>query len=283
VEKIQQAIERARQQRASLSGQVGAPPTTSRPTAARPSANTAGVSGGLAAALQQARVFEPSTQHLRENRILAGSTDDARSDVFRKLRTQAMLRLQTLGGRSIMVVSARDGEGKTLVACNLAFGIAHQSAAPTFLLDMDFRRPSVHRAFGIEPEVSLTDVIEGRATLEEAVVRIADSQLYVLPQALKTEHAFEIVASQAARTLIQNLTNGVPSAKLVIDCPPLLLTDEPLVVQGYVDGCLLVVEQGRTTRDDVERSAEYLDEAKYLGSVLNRVVESEGSTYYGYR
>lgn len=276
MEKIQQAIERARQQRASLSAATAAPPGA-------PPASPAGVADGVAAALQRARVVEPPRQVLRENRILAAATDDARSDVFRKLRTQAMLRLQALGGRSIAVVSARDGEGKTLVACNLAFGIAHQTAAPTFLLDMDFRRPSVHRAFGFEPEVSLTDVIEGRATLDEVVVRIADSQLYLLPQARKNEHASEIVASQAARALIQSLVNGVPSAKLVIDCPPLLLTDEPLVVQGYVDGCLLVVEQGRTSRDDVERSAEYLDEAKYLGSVLNRVVESEGSTYYGYR
>jgi Mrp family chromosome partitioning ATPase len=79
------------------------------------------------------------------------------------------------------------------------------------------------------------------------------------------------------------LLSEVPSSKLVIDCPPLLMTDEPLVVQGYVDGCLLVVEQGRTSRDELQRATEYLDETKYLGSVLNRVEDSEASTYYGYR
>ncbi len=278
MEKIQQAIERARQQRASVGGRAPAPTA-----AAAAQGAPAAVAGGLEEALHQARVIRPSAQHLRDNRVLAGTTDDPRSDVFRQLRTQAMLRLQALGGRSIAVVSARDGEGKTLVACNLALGIAHQTGAPTFLLDMDFRRPTVHKAFGFEPEASLADAIEGRAEIEDVFVRIGETQLFVLPQARKTEHASEIVASHAARTLLQNLASGVPSAKLVVDCPPLLLTDEPLVVQGYVDGCLLVVEQGRTSRDDVERAAEYLDETKYLGSVLNRVVESEGGTYYGYR
>jgi capsular exopolysaccharide synthesis family protein len=278
VEKIQQAIERARQQRASLGAQAAAPAAARSATAAAPPP-----AAGLVAALESARVVRPAAQHLRDHRIIAGATDDARSDVFRKLRTQAMLRLQAVGGRSIAVLSARDGEGKTLVACNLALGIAQQTGTPTFLVDMDLRRPSVHKAFGFEPEISLTDVLEGTAALEDAVVRIDDSQLYVLPQGRKSEHASEVVASQTARALIRDLADGVPSAKLVVDCPPLLLTDEPLVVQGYVDGCLLVVEQGRTSRDDVERAAEYLDETKYLGSVLNRVVESESRTYYGYR
>lgn len=278
MEKIQQAIERARQQRASVAGR--APAATAAPsTQAAPTA----VAGALEHILHRVRVIHPSAQHLRDHRVLAGATDDPRSDVFRKLRTQAMLRLQALGGRSIAVVSARDGEGKTLVACNLALGIAYQTSAPTFLLDMDFRRPTVHKAFGFEPERSLAEVVEGQATLEDVCVRIGESQLFVLPQGRKSEHASELVASNAARTLLQDLLRGVPSAKLVVDCPPLLLTDEPLVVQGYVDGCLLVVEQGRTSRDDVERAAEYLDETKYLGSVLNRVVESESSTYYGYR
>jgi capsular exopolysaccharide synthesis family protein len=278
VEKIQQAIERARQQRASVAGRT---PAAAAPHA--PQGSPAAPAGGLEAALQGVRVFRPSPQHLLDQRVLAGVNDDPRSDVFRKLRTQAMLRLQALNGRSIAVVSARDGEGKTLVACNLALGIAHQTGAPTFLLDMDFRRPSVHKSFGFEPEHSLADAIEGHVDLEDVVVRIGESQLYVLPQGRKNQHASELVGSQAARMLLQTLANGVPSAKLIVDCPPLLLTDEPLVIQGYVDGCLLVVEQGRTARDDVERATEYLDETKYLGSVLNRVVESEGSTYYGYR
>jgi capsular exopolysaccharide synthesis family protein len=277
VEKIQQAIERAREQRASLAGQASVPAADAVPPKPATSA------GSLATALERARVFKPAAQHLRDHRILAGATEDPRSDVFRKLRTQTMLRLQAIAGHSVAVLSARDGEGKTLVACNLALGIAQQTGAPTFLLDMDFRRPSVHRAFGFEPELSLTDVLAGDAAVEDVLVRVDNSQLFVLPQARKSEHASELVASSAARALVQGLLSGTPSAKLVIDCPPLLLTDEPLVVQGYVDGCLLVVEQGRTSRDDVEQAAEYLDEAKYLGSVLNRVAGIEGSTYYGYR
>ncbi len=271
MEKIQQAIERARQQR----GAPAARPASAPPPTAAPE--------GLATALEQARVVKAASGHLREHRVLCGVRDDPRSDVFRKLRTQAMLRLQAIDGRSLAVVSARDGEGKTLVACNLALGIAQQTQAPTFLLDMDFRRPSIHKTFGIEPRASLADVLEGHAALEDALLRIEGTQLFVLPQARRNEHASEIVGSGGAKTLVRQLLSEVPSSKLVIDCPPLLMTDEPLVVQGYVDGCLLVVEQGRTSRDELQRATEYLDETKYLGSVLNRVEESEASTYYGYR
>lgn len=275
MEKIQQAIERAREQRAA----TGAPLAT----AAVATGATTGGAPSLGEVLSRVRAVRPLPEHLRKHRIIAGVDDDPRSDVFRRLRTQALLRLQALGGRSIAVVSARDGEGKTLVACNLALGIARQTGAPTFLIDMDFRRPTVHAALGFEPEHSLADLIEGRATLEDVAVRLDDGQLFVLPQGRKSVHASELVASSGARGLVQTLLNGLPSATLVIDCPPLLLTDEPLMVQGYVDGCVLVVEQGRTSRADVERAAEYLDEAKYLGSVLNRAEESDGGYAYGYR
>ena len=273
MEKIQQAIERAREQRA----------TTGAPAAAAARGTASAGAANLGEVLSRARVVRPSPGHLREHRIIAGADDDPRSDVFRRLRTQALLRLQALGGRSIAVVSARDGEGKTLVACNLALGIARQTGTPTFLIDMDFRRPTVHTALGFAPEQSLDELIDGRAALQDVAVRLDDGQLFVLPQARKSVHASELVASSGARALIQTLLNGVPAATLVIDCPPLLLTDEPLVVQSYVDGCLLVVEQGRTSRADVERAAEYLDEAKYLGSVLNRADDSDGGYAYGYR
>jgi Mrp family chromosome partitioning ATPase len=270
VEKIQQAIERARQQR----GQ----------TAARaPASPPAPSSTDLASALASAPVATLKPQHLRDHRVLAGMRDDPRSDVFRKLRTQTMLRLQALDGRSVAVLSARDGEGKTLVACNLAYGIALQNQSPTFLLDMDFRRPSVHGTLGIEPRVSLAEVLEGHADVADALLRVEGTQLYVLPQASRNAHASEIVGSGGARSLVRELLTVTPSAKLVIDCPPVLLTDEPLVVQSYVDGCLLVVEHGRTARDDLQRAAEQLDETKYLGSVLNRADDHEAHTYYGYR
>ena len=269
MEKIQQAIERARQQR----GQI--PKTQTVDTAHAPS--------GLQAILEAATTVSLDKRHLLDHRVLAGSSSDPRSDVFRKLRTQTTLRLQALEGRSVAVVSARDGEGKTLVACNLAYGMALQTQTPTFLLDMDFRRPSVHRTLGIEPRASLADVLEGHADLADALVRVDGTQLYVLPQARRNEHASEIVGSGGARSLVRELLAGAPTAKLVIDCPPLLLTDETLVVQSYVDGCLLVVEQGRTSRDDLQQATEHLDETKYLGSVLNRAAAEDSHSYYGYR
>lgn len=273
MEKIQQAIERARQQRQ-------ATPPQRPPRSGQPSAR---LSSAAAFGLDEVRVVRPPIAHIRRHRLVAASGDDALSDVIRKLRTQTVLRLQALNARSLAIVSARDGEGKTLVACNLALAIAHQMAAPTFLVDMDFRRPSVHEVFGIDDGASLSDVIVGTVAPADAVVRYQDTSLYVVPQRRKQPDASELVGAARASAVLQELLAVSPDAKLVVDCPPLLLTDEPLMVQRYVDGCLLVVEQGRTTRQDVERATECLDETKYLGSVLNRVADNEAETYYGYR
>ena len=277
MEKIQQAIERARQQRASLAS----PAAAATATAPRPSDHRPEPAAGPW--LEQVSTVRLDPRHLSRHRIVAASADDPRADIFRSLRTQLLLRLKTLGGHSVAIVSARDGEGKTFVACNLALSLTRQAEVPVVLVDMDFRRPTVHSTLGLDVAVGFSDVIEGDATLEKAVRRVEGTQLHVLPQPRRHPLASELVASNRARDLLREIAQSVGHGYVVIDCPPLLLTDEPLVVQGHVDGCLLVVEQGRTGRHAVEQAAELLDETKYLGSVVNKGDAGDTGTYYGYR
>ncbi len=272
MEKIQQAIERARQQRASL------PQEGARPPAAGNRQTNA-----FETVLQAAGVVRLDQAHLRANRLVTALPDDPHMDVFRALRTQVLMRLQTLGGRSLAIVSARDGEGKTFVACNLAMSLARKAEAPVFLVDLDFRRPSLHRILGVEPRHGVADLIEGHAELEDVMLRVEDSNLFVLTQPTQQPHASELIASTRTREIVRSLVEFSGDGIVIVDCPPLLLTDEPLVVQGFVDGCLLVVQQGRTTHDEVKRAAELMDETKYLGSVINRGDASETQFYYGYR
>lgn len=272
MEKIQQAIERARQQRASLKQEVS-----------RPGIAGARGTSSVETLVQAAMPVTLDLRHLRANRLVAAFVDDPQTDIFRSLRTQVLLRLQTLGGRSLAVVSARDGEGKTFVACNLAMSLARQAEAPVFLVDLDFRRPSLHKVLGITPRHGVSDVIEGHADLEDVLLHVADTNLFVLPQPTRQPHASELIAAARTREIIRTLVDGTRQGYVIIDCPPLLMTDEPLVVQGFVDGCLLVVQQARTSRDEIRRAAELMDETKYLGSVVNRGDAAQSQSYYGYR
>jgi Mrp family chromosome partitioning ATPase len=247
LEKIQQAIERARQQRASLM------PEGPRPTAAAAGGGRSPTS--FDAILQAATPIELDQAHLRTNRLVTAFVDDPQTDIFRAMRTQVLLRLPTLGGRSLAIVSARDGEGKTFVACNLALSLARQAEAPVFLVDLDFRRPSLHTTLGIAPRQGIADVIEGHADLEDVLLQVDGTNLFILPQPTKRPHASELISATRTRDLVRML----------------------------VDGCLLVVQQGRTRRDEVLRAAELMDETKYIGSVVNRGDAAEAQAYYGYR
>lgn len=272
MEKIQQAIERARQQR---DGRIGTPAATAATTGLdrqRPGAID----------LDAAPRFVVDAARARATRLVVMQPDAPHGDLFRMLRTQLLQRMRTLGARSIAVFSARDGEGKTLVACNLAASLARQSAGPVFLVDFDFRRPTVHDVFGLKVERGVSAVIEGSASIADVMQRCEGLPLYVLPQGRKHPAASELIAAPEARGLVQTLTSSFPDSVVVADCSPLLLTDEPLSVQQIVDSCLLVVQQGRTRRDEVQRAAELIDEAKYVGSVMNQVRESDLEQSYGY-
>ncbi len=233
--------------------------------------------------LDAVRTVSLTPAHLTRNRVIAASHDDKRADVFRALRTQALLRLQVLGGRSLAIVSARDGEGKTLVASNLAFSLARRAEGPVVLVDLDLRRPSVHRTLGITAEHGIADVIEQQAELMDVLVKVDGLPLYVLPQPQPTTHASELTGHARTGDLLTRIADLVRDGYVVVDCPPILLTDESLMIQRFVDGCLLVVEQARTRRDDVQRVTELLDESKYLGSVINRAEAASTYSHFGYR
>jgi receptor protein-tyrosine kinase len=128
----------------------------------------------------------------------------------------------------------------------------------------------------------VSGVIEGTATLDQVMQRYSELPLYVLPQGRPHPAASELMAARATAALLHDLETSFSDSIVVVDSPPLLLTDEPLTLQQMVGACLLVVQQGRTKRDDVQRAAELIDETKYVGSVMNRVRESDLSDGYGY-
>ncbi len=272
MEKIQQAIERARQQRDERTPAV-ASASSSRAVDRRPSA---------AFDLDTAKTFAVDQRRAERSRLVTLMPDAGHADLFRMLRTQLLQRMKSLGARSVAVFSARDGEGKTLVACNLAITLARQGSGPVFLLDFDFRRPTVHEVFGLQVERGVSALVEGTAALGDVMQRLSGLPLFVLPQGRAHPAASELIAAQQTRALLQSLRDSYVDSTIVIDCSPLLLTDEPLSVQQIVDSCLLVVQQGRTRRDELQRAAELIDESKYVGSVMNRVREADLQQGYAY-
>jgi Mrp family chromosome partitioning ATPase len=262
MEKIQLALERARREReASLP--VGAAPRRAN--------------GSATAAIT---LKPPQPAALTRHRIVVeGGGNAVTAEAFRMLRVQVLQRLAAIGGTSLAVTSPRSGDGKTLVAVNLAFALARHVEKGVILVDGDLRRPSVHRHLGITPEHDIIDHLEGRAELDACLVRPTAESFLALLGSKTSSRSSELLSLTRTRELFAELKARFPNHVVIVDCPPLLSTEEPQIIQGLVDGCLLVVREGSTSKADLRRAADLVGESRYLGSVLNDSRWESLSTY----
>jgi Mrp family chromosome partitioning ATPase len=104
-------------------------------------------------------------------------------------------------------------------------------------------------------------------------------RFYVLPTLAPVSGSSEILAGLATRRLFNELKGRDPGRLLLVDLPPVLLSDDALMVAPLLDGVVLVVNERRTRRDDVVRVMELLGNTRIVGTVLNRSLESEKRTY----
>jgi Mrp family chromosome partitioning ATPase len=238
---------------------------------------------GAAAAVRYTRtaVIGPPPGALERHGILAGDPEHPVADAFRILRTRLLSELAARGGNTIAVCGALPGEGKTFVAANLAVAIAGLAARTAILVDLDLRRPSVHRCFGLAPEASLSEHLLGGVPLERCLVSPGIERLVLLMQAEPVARSSELLASPGMAALAAELRRRYPDRIVVYNTPPLLAADDALTVAGYADGCLLVAREGRTGRAAFLRAAELIGQKRFLGSVLNNARWSKG-VGYGY-
>lgn len=255
MEKIQQALEKARHQRPT--------PRVESPAIAPPSP------GALRVTYGPTRSVRVSRRTLLRQRVVAASPSEPAADAFRVLRTRLMARLDERRGRAVAVCAAQQGSGKTFLAANLAVSIAQYVHRSVLLVDLDLRHPTVHRCFGLEPVHGLADHLESEIPLEACLINPGIDRLVVLPQPRPITRSAELLASPRMLALAQELNRRYDDRIVIYDCPPLLTTADAIVALGYVDGCLLVVPEGGVSRGDLVRAAELIGEERFLGSVLN--------------
>jgi Mrp family chromosome partitioning ATPase len=217
---------------------------------------------------------------LKERRVI--STDDAQpaGQAYRMLRTQVLQRARSHGLTTLGVVSAVNGEGKTLTAVNLALSLAAEPNQTVVLMDLDLRRPSVARTLGLAAERGLESWFGGDEPTRNVCYSIEGvERLYVLPTLAPVSGSSEILAGIGARKLFNEVKGRDPGRLLIVDLPPVLLSDDALTVAPLLDGVVLVVNERRTRREDVVRVVELLGNTRIVGTVLNRSSESEKRAY----
>jgi protein-tyrosine kinase len=226
------------------------------------------------------RVVEINPLHLEMERILPPGAAGIHGVPYKMLRTQVLQRLDKLGVNSLAVVGAATDTGKTLTAINLAIAIAADPERTALLVDLDLRRPSIHRRFGIEPSVGIDDCLRGSASLQEAMLRLGGyERLVILPARERSLDSSELLTTRRTEETIIEMRNRYRDRTLVFDLPPVLQADDALAFARHAQAALIVVGEGRTRRDDLLRTIELLRDVPIIGTVLNGSREPVDSYY----
>ncbi|HEU5152462.1 MAG TPA: CpsD/CapB family tyrosine-protein kinase [Iamia sp.] len=243
------------------------------------------------------------TRRIRSRRAPAPGRLVTHDEAFRTLRANVLVATSDLPHPTVMVTSAVPGEGKTSTCAALAESIA-ASGPMVVAVDLDLRRPDLHTRFGVDNARGVSDVLSGRATVADCLVRVgltgdavADDTgdedrgypgrgaLFVLPAGTPVSHPAELLGGPRTAQVLEALAEHADF--VLIDTPPVLPVADALGVGRLVSGALLVVETGRVPLPAVQRAKAELarNQIRVLGMVLNRF-EDQGTIapyHYEYR
>jgi len=201
------------------------------------------------------------------------------SEAFKVLRTNVLFSAAEQGCRVVVVTSSGPGEGKTIVASNLAIGVAY-TGQRVLLVDGDLRRPRVHQVFAFDQEPGLSNALVGDAKASDAVHRTDVPGLCVLTAGRVPPNAAELLGSRRFKELLASIRGQFDW--VVIDSPPVMAVTDPNILASLSDSVVFVIGAEMTSYQIARRAVEQLERGRavFAGGVLNRVQIKRHSYYY---
>ncbi len=185
--------------------------------------------------------------------------------------------------RVIMITSALPGDGKTFTSINLALSMALERDISVLLMDCDVAKRHVSEIVGLKEEAGLLDALMDESMdIESLVVQTNMRGLSILPAGRRVEATAELLSSNRMRQIIAHLFARNPRRVLLLDSPPLLITNEGRTLVKNAGQVVLVVRAGYTARHAVQDAVALFDPQQAGGIILNHVAVSGGEGYYGY-
>jgi capsular exopolysaccharide synthesis family protein len=205
---------------------------------------------------------------------------------LRRIMIQVGRQLDLDRKRSLMITSAERGEGKSLFSLHFALVLAFHLPSRILLVDADVRRPVQHTVFQSKVSPGFANILESKATLEEAVCTTRIKNLDFLPAGTTGGHISSLFGGNRVRHLVEEMHKTYDI--VLLDSPPVVPVSDPLHFTDAVDGALFLVMAGQTPKDVCKRGVEILRSsgANILGVVANNLGEVlpyyYDQKYYGY-
>ncbi len=214
--------------------------------------------------------------------------NDARSslaEAYRHLRTSILLSTAGHAPRSLLITSSLPAEGKTTTAVNTAISLA-QTGAKVLVIDADMRRPRLHNIFNTSNAAGLSTILSSDMKEDEILNVVQydeDSKLHLISSGPVPPNPAELIGSEQMTRLMKYLQEEF--THVIVDSPPIASFTDGVLIASMVNGVILVVHSGKSSRQVVKRSRQLLQDigAKVFGVVLNNVNLKAQDNYYYYQ
>ncbi|HEY3297817.1 MAG TPA: polysaccharide biosynthesis tyrosine autokinase [Armatimonadota bacterium] len=201
------------------------------------------------------------------------------AEAYRFLRTDILLSSQLMNAKTIMIATAKPGQGGTNTVANLAISLALDGKR-VVLVDGDMRRPTLHRFFKLENELGLSSILSNEKDFEDVIFSTEVDNLLLIPAGPAPSNPSELLGSRRMRELVTWLSEHADY--VLFDSPAAIAFTDAVVLSQIVDGVVLVVRARQVSRGAELRVRTLLSKANatILGVVLNDVQPETVDSYY---
>jgi protein-tyrosine kinase len=227
-------------------------------------------------ASKTARQLTIDLDQLRQQSIITpDGTRTAMTECFRRVKREILANVTNpkagVPANLVLVTSALPEEGKTFCAINLAISIALERDRTVLLVDADVAKPSIPRALGLKVERGLMDVLLDRGLdVADVLWRTNIDKLTLLAAGARHKHATELLASEAMRTLLQEVAGRYHDRIIIFDSPPLLAASEASALAALMGQIIMVVEAGKTPEAALKAALGCIKSGNVTGLLLNK-------------
>ena len=266
VERLREAIEKARQRRGGADTVDGTLPVARSAT---------DVASGAWTALP---AFTPQAKLLTRHRIITAAKDHPAYAAFDVLRTRLVRTCKDNGWRRVGITSPSKGCGKSMVSLNLAFSLSRNTQLRSMLLDLDLRNPSLATILGLQGSRGIESLLLDDGPVEASFHRIG-SNLAVCAGGRPMADSAEILQNPRTIQRIVQAESILQPDILLYDLPPILAGDDVLGLLEHLDAILLIASAGTTLASEITDCERLIASTALLGVVLNRVEDFDLNAY----
>ena len=223
-------------------------------------------------------------EQFEDQNIVGFRNADTRARPFKLMRSQITRQMEEREIKLIGVTSAAPNVGKTFVASNMAAALSRIADFDVYLIDLDLHRPAVAGRFAFEAEGwGIHDFLSGeQQDMGQIARRINDERLVVVPGYKRDVATGELLSSSAGTQFFESMRTLPKNSVVIVDMPPIFADDDAVIIGQHLDGFILVVEDGKTTRKQVTETIRLLSPTPFMGAVLNRYRSQLFADEYGY-